>query len=265
MALHPDTASNLAGQFGAIKGSADYTAGKTDKVSGISVLDDYTILARHGDAQWHLHDSDGAVPTPREFAIVPKHLLGSAQTGGPGQKLHSSPPRPWAPALSNSQLRDRQFVEMEANPDYHFGKPTIDKLLFNIVQSPDAMSVAMDRGEIDMPLFDRAPHRRTCTASSSQIRSSRSSALADGPVIGYGFNFRKDGIKDPRLHQAWLYALDRQTLNQQFNLGAGRIVNSWMIHQWYQKPEWNDLYQFNPDQARYFSAIWVGTPVGSSM
>ena len=61
-------------------------------------------------------------------------------------------------------------------------------------------------------------------------------------------------------HQAWLYALDRQTLNSTFNLGAGKIVNSWMIHQWYQKPEWADLYQFNPDQARSILQTWAGIP-----
>ncbi|MDQ6673507.1 MAG: ABC transporter substrate-binding protein, partial [Chloroflexota bacterium] len=38
MALNPDTTSNLAG-FAAIKGAADYTAGKADHVTGISVPD----------------------------------------------------------------------------------------------------------------------------------------------------------------------------------------------------------------------------------
>jgi peptide/nickel transport system substrate-binding protein len=43
MALHPDTTSNLAGQFAGIKGAADFTAGKSDRVPGITVLDPYTI------------------------------------------------------------------------------------------------------------------------------------------------------------------------------------------------------------------------------
>ncbi len=248
MALHPDTASNLAGQFSAIKGAADFTAGKASSVPGITVLDDYTI-------RFDMESPNGlfmiqTVPGPTPFGILPKHLLGNLKPGD----LANSPQLTNSPVGSGPfkfvQYMPDQYLQLQANPDYHFGKPNIDTLLFNIVQSPDAMSVAMDRGEIDMPVFDSgaAPadmYRKFISSPNYKIVG-----IGDGPVIGYGFNFRRDGIKDPRLHQAWLYALDRNTLNQQFNLGAGKIVNSWMIHQWYQKPEWADLYPYNPDQAR---------------
>ena len=248
MALHPDTTSNLAGQFSAIKGAADYTAGKTNQVPGITVLDDHTI-------RFDMEVPNGifmiqTVQGPTPFAILPKHLLSSVKPAD----LAKTPQLTTSPVGSGPFKFVRyvpdQFIELQANPDYHFGKPAIDKLVFNIVQSPDATSVAMDRGEIDMPLFDTgtAPadmYRKFVTDPKFKIVG-----VGDGPVIGYGFNFRKDGIRDPRLHQAWLYALDRQTLNSTFNLGAGKIVNSWMIHQWYQRPEWADMYQFNPDQAR---------------
>jgi peptide/nickel transport system substrate-binding protein len=248
MALHPDTTSNLAGQFGAIRGAADYAAGKTDRVAGITVLDDYTI-------RFDMATPNGifmiqTVPGPTPFAILPKHLLSSVKPAD----LAKSPPLTTSPVGTGPFKFVRyvpdQFIELQANPDYHFGKPMIDKLVFNIVTSPDATAVAMDRGEIDMPLFD------TGTAPADMYRKFivdprfKIVGVGDGPVIGYGFNFRKDGIKDPRLHQAWLYALDRQTLNSTFNLGAGKIVNSWMIHQWYQRPEWLDMYPFDPDQAR---------------
>jgi peptide/nickel transport system substrate-binding protein len=248
MALHPDTTSNLAGQFGAIRGAADYTAGKADRVTGITVLDDQTIRFDMQTPNGIFMIQTVAGPTP--FAILPKHLFSTVKPAD----LAKSPQLTTAPVGSGPfkvvRYVNSQFIEMEANPDYHFGKPKIDRLVFNIVQSPDATSVAMDRGEVDMPLFD------TGAAPADMYRKFISDprfkivGVGDGPVIGYGFNFRKDGIKDPRLHQAWLYALDRQTLNSTFNLGAGKIVNSWMIHQWYQKPEWADLYQFNPDQAR---------------
>ena len=248
MALHPDTASNLAGQFSAIKGASDYTAGKAPTVSGITLVDDYTI-------RFDMETPNGifmiqTVPGPTPFGILPKHLLGSVKPAD----LANSPQLTTAPVGSGpfkfvNYVPD-QYLQLEANPDYHFGKPQIDSLVFKIIQSPDAMSVAMDRGEIDMPVFDSgaAPadmYRKFISAPNYKIVG-----IGDGPVIGYGFNFRRDAIKDPRLHQAWLYALDRQTLNQQFNLGAGSIVNSWMIHQWYQNPDWANMYPFNPDQAR---------------
>ena len=248
MALHPDTASNLAGQFGAIKGAADYTAAKADHVTGITVLDDHTIRFDMGTPNGIFMIQTVAGPTP--FAILPKHLLSSVKPAD----LAKSPQLTTSPVGSGPfkfvRYATDQFIELQANPDYHFGKPMIDKLVFNIVTSPDATSVAMDRGEVDVPLFDggSAPadmYRKFINDSRFKIVG-----VGDGPVIGYGFNFRRDVINDPRLHQAWLYALDRQTLNQTFNLGQGKIVNSWMIHSWYQKPEWADMYPFNPDQAR---------------
>jgi peptide/nickel transport system substrate-binding protein len=57
-------------------------------------------------------------------------------------------------------------------------------------------------------------------------------------------------LVDERIHQALLYALDRPALVSAFNAGNGSIFNSFMTHSWYQKPEWADLYPFDPDKAR---------------
>src|SRR5262249_55480966 len=135
-----------------IKGAAEYAAGKADHVSGISVLDDYTI-------RFDMATANGifmiqTVPGPTPFAILPKHLLSGVKPAD----LAKSPPLTTGPVGTGPFKFVRyvtdQFIELQANPDYHFGKPMIDKLVFNIVTSPDATSVAMDRGEIDMPLFD---------------------------------------------------------------------------------------------------------------
>jgi len=77
MALNPETTSNLAGQFGAIKGAADYASGKVDHVTGITVLDDHTI-------RFDMETPNGifmiqTVSGPTPFAILPKHLLGSVK------------------------------------------------------------------------------------------------------------------------------------------------------------------------------------------
>ncbi len=248
MGLHPDTTSNLAGQWAAIKGAADFTARKTESVPGIVVLDDHTI-------RFDMETPNGifmiqTVPGPTPWGIIPQHLLGSV---APADLAKSSPftdaPVGSGPFKFSKYVQD-QYLQVDANPDYYFGQPKIAHIVFNIVQSPDAMSVGMDRGDIDMPVFDSgtAPadmYRKFVSDSNFKLVG-----VGDGPVIGYGFNFRRDAIKDPRLHQAWLYALDRQKLNQTFNLGAGSIVNSWMVHSWYQDPSWASLYPYDPDHAK---------------
>src|SRR5207245_11501130 len=125
-------------QFGAIKGAADYTAARTDHVTGITVLDDYTI-------RFDMETPNGifmiqTVSGPTPFAILPTHLLSSVKPAdlAKSQQLTSA-------AVGSGPFKvlrhvTDQFIEMQANPDYHFGKPMIDKLVFHIVQSPDAMS-----------------------------------------------------------------------------------------------------------------------------
>jgi peptide/nickel transport system substrate-binding protein len=247
MAANAATGSKLTGRMSLIKGAADYTAEKAEKVAGITVVDDHTITF---DMEFpnglFMYETASALP----FAILPEHVLGSTKPEDlPKHRFFSEAPVGSGPFKFVKYAPD-QFVEVEANPDYYFGRPKLDRIVFNIIKSPDTIEVAMERGEIDMPIFDGGT---ATTAMLQKFVKDPRFMLFGTPgttIIGYFFNYRHDFLKDERVHQALLYALDRKKLVERFNAGNGTIVNSFLTHSWYQKPEWASLYPFDPDKAR---------------
>jgi len=182
--------------------------------------------------------------------IMPKHILGEvapAEIAAQPQVINQvigTGPFKWV------NYEQDQFIELEANPDYFQGPPAIDKLVFNIITSPDTLQIAIDREEVDMPAFDGGTAVFALFENFIDDDRFRIDGTPGSSVVGYGWNFRHDYLVDSRIHKALLHALDRQALIDAFSGGNGTIYNTHMTHAWYQKEEWADRYPFGPDLAR---------------
>jgi peptide/nickel transport system substrate-binding protein len=243
MYLNSATGTKRSGGLSLIKGAAAYSDGKANDVAGITVIDDQTI-------RFDQEFPNGLFLQQSTLAILPEHVLASVAPGELAkQKFFSESPMGSGPYKFVKYVTD-QFIEVEANPDYYFGKPKIDRIVFNIIKSPDTTEVAMDRGEIDMPLFDGGTATTAMYKKFAADPRFKLVGTQGSTVIGYGFNSRKEYLKNPLVRQAFLHALDRKKLVERFNAGNGTIVNSFMVHPWYQKPEWASLYPFDPARAR---------------
>ena len=234
-----------------IKGGQDYIDGITDEVAGIVVVDDHTIRF------------DQEVPTGLflltccgqfdGITILPEHILGTV----PPEELVTHPFMTGEGGTVGTgpfkfvKLVAGQFVEFEANDDYFFGRPNLDRLIYRNIKSPDATQIAMQRGEVHMAVFDGGDEPTT-EMFQAFIQDPRFNLVGfEGTTfIGYGFNHRVEDLRDPRLRQAWAHALDRQKLIETFANGNGSIFNMNLTHAWYQKSEWADRYPFDPDKAR---------------
>ena len=244
MAVHPESGSTLAGRFALIKGAAAFTAGEVDTLEGIEVIDDTTIA-------FTMEFPNGLFLNETPYLhIMPKHILGevapadiAAQPQVINQVIGTGPFK-WV------NYEQDQYIELEANPDYFQGPPAINKIVFNIITSPDTLQIAMDREEVDLPALDGGTATFAMFEKFIADDRFRLDATPGSSVVGYGWNFRHDYLVDSRIHQALLHALDRQALIDAFNGGNGTIYNSHMTHAWYQKEEWADRYPFDPDRAR---------------
>lgn len=243
MALLPDTGSKKTSALALIKGAADVTAGKTDQAAGISVVDDRTIT-------FTMEFPNALFMYQTLLSILPKHILGSVTPKELSKHpFFTSAPIGAGPFKFVKWVPD-QYIEVQANPDYHFGAPKLDKIVYNIIKSPDTIDVAMGREEVDMPIFDGGAAAQSLYQKYITDKRFRLIGTQGSAVVGYGFNFRKPYLQDPRIHQAFLYALDRKKLIDRFTGGNGTIVNSFMTHAWYQKPEWANLYPYDPEKAK---------------
>jgi len=143
-----------------------------------------------------------------------------------------------------------QYLELEANPDYYFGKPKIDRIIISIIKSQDTMQVALGRGDLDFVVTDGGPLPIAAYQQFMTDPRFKIVATGGGPILGYGFNYRKDYLKDSRLHQAFMYGIDRKKIVQRFLSGVGTNPNSFLLHPWYQKPEWASLFPYDPEKAK---------------
>lgn len=243
LALNPATQSKQTGKLALIRGAADYTDETTDDVPGIQVTGDHTIT-------FEMEFPNGLFIYETLFSILPEHILGNVEPSDLAQhEFFINSPIGSGP-FKFVQYQPDQFVEVEANSDYYFGEPQLSKIVYNIIESPDTISIALGRGEIDMPVFDGGTAETSLFEQYIEDDGFRIVGTQGSSVVGYGWNYRIEDLTDPRIHQAFLYALDRASLIQAFNADNGTIFNSFMTHSWYQKPEWAEMYPYDPERAR---------------
>ena len=245
--LVKENTSAHRGDIMAIKGAQDfYDSGKTsaDDVPGIVVEDDYTIRfdMEYPNTLFLMHSVNYFL------FIVPVHIMGQIPDGE------------WAthPSLQGNVIGSGPFkltktipdqrYEVEAFDDYYLGRPKIDRIEFIVIPSKDALFVAMQRGDIDVATTFGFPTEMVQSFIDDPRFAVR--AVSGTTVRGFVVNQRVEALQDPRIRQAFLYALDRKALINAFWDKNGVIKNSLFFHSWYADPAWDDLYPYNPDKAR---------------
>ena len=220
--MNPTTKSRQVQRLSMIKGADAFAEGTADSVEGIVIVDDYTVRF------------DMAFPTGQFIPaaggnILPEHILSSI----PAEDLDD---HEFFIGLGSSQPigsgawrfvkhEPDQFHELVAVDDYFLGKAKIDRVFVHVISSADATQIAMQRGELD------ASRRGGFTpeVNESFLADPRFLIAATGRRNnggGYSFNFRTDWIRDSRIHQAHIWALNRKQLVDTFEGGLGFIHNT---------------------------------------
>ena len=138
---NPKTQSPGAGFFGSIKGYDDVAAGKAESLSGVTVVDPYTVkfeLTRPDATFLHV------------MAINFAHVVPKEEVEKYGADFGKHPVGTGAFKLAEWTLGQR--IVFERNADYwHKGLPHLDKITFEIGQEPIVALLRLQKGEIDVP------------------------------------------------------------------------------------------------------------------
>lgn len=106
------------------------------------------------------------------------------------------------------EYKNGEYIKLEANENYYKGEAEIDNLVLRIIESPDTTKVALQTGEVDaafvLPTVIKDLDTKTLdTYAYSENR------------IGYlGLNTSTEELKDVKVRQALLYALNKEEFNQ---------------------------------------------------
>ena len=246
--LHPEESSWMLATMTAVKGGVAFQEGSADSVEGVMIEDDFTITLEFEAPSINflddLNNLCGLAPVP----VLPAHELDDI----PDAELfeHAF----WKEVMTGSgpwefvQWVPDQFLEMTAFDNFYFGRPGIDRIIMSIIPSNDATQIALQRGEVDTNVRGGV----SVEAQEALLADPRFDVWATMGTHsgGWSFNMRVPVINDPRLHQAWAYCMDRKTMFEEYANGLGKLVQTPLTHSWYQKPEWEDAYPFDPDKGR---------------
>lgn len=242
LAFHPMSGSGpLFTQIASyLKGYEEYANGEASGLSGIEVLDDYTIRF------------EMVSPTPRFPStlsgcyILPKHVFKDVKpedlktTDWWGTKAVGTGP------YKVSKHVHGQYMEAVANPDYWRGAPKIDRLINRYFADQSAAELALERGEIDFTFIE--------TDSAVRLSKDDRFTVFSGPsgVTNYLiFNHRNPIFADKRVRQAFLYAIDRETIVKQVFKGGATVVPCLAPYPalWPSEEDAID-YSYNPEKAK---------------
>ena len=241
--ITPETGTRRGSTYKMIQGAAELLEGTSSELPGVTVLDDYTLKIDLNTPNATFLGVIGGT-----FGVLPEHILGSVAAEDIVTHRHFSDEMVGFGPYKLVKFSPGQFMELEAYDEYHFGRPNIDRIIIRIIASPDATQIAMQREEIELNIrgdlssdayraFLQDPRFRVIGGQSTIIRASN-------------INHAVEDLRDVRIRQAMVYALDRQKLIDVFHNGLATIHNQPLIHGWIQKPEWQNRYPFDPDMAR---------------
>lgn len=224
----PDYIGPLGGNVKDIVGYQEVNEGKAKELSGIKLLDDYTI-----ECQYNEVFAPGLTRIGTEVGIIAEHIWGEISpadwknsTEVMGHPVGTGP-------FIFKEFVPGQYVELTANDEYFDGAPASAKFIFRITNQDTAVA-AISNGEVD--LADVSNFK----PGDIEDLKANGVVIKTFPGVSYqymGFNMREDIMKHKELRQAILYAINRQTVIDTILGGNGTLINAPMLPNTWQYPK----------------------------
>ena len=241
----PAAASIIANNLSDIKGYDDFRSGKANKLAGVSKVDDLTVK----------FELNGPRPLWVElkqiyFSILPKHILGEVKPSELARSTYWTQNRVGTGPFKWSKYAPDQYVELTRNDDYFLGKPKADRIVYRIFADIPSIINALAANEVDVMSYEGGG-----VPVSDIERLQKVPTLDVLPNLDAGlptylqFNFAQPFLKDARIRQAMVYAIDRDKIIATIKKGTGKVSNTMFPATWAQSPSLNP-YKYDPAKAK---------------
>ncbi|WP_315167603.1 peptide-binding protein [Metaclostridioides mangenotii] len=225
-----------------LKGAKEYHEEKVDKIEGIEVLDKKTIKFTFEEPY-----SPG-ITNIGGMGIIPKHVWGEVPIGQWKDKKDLLTKPVGTGPYKVVSFTEGQDVQFEKNTDYFDGKVKTDKFIFKVINE-DTAQVELQNGSVDI-----------IDASNLKKKDIDELKSKDIKVISYennlfqymGFNLRNETFQDKNLRQAFLYAIDRNSMVDKLLEGNGEVIDTPMLPSSWAYPKESTLnnYDYNIEKAK---------------
>ncbi len=241
---NPEVGSRYGVRLRDVAGYDAVADGSATELAGVTKVDDMTVRFELVDALPIWWDF-----TQIFIVIFPEHILGDV----PAAELRGHPywtenrvgtgPFVW------SEYAVDQFVEVVAYDDYFLGRPQLDRIIYQVIASTDAMLNAVANGEVDEVPFEEGGIPIPELDRFKQIDFLTVKDQDAGLPTYFFLNIDKEPYSDLRFRQALMYGIDRQLLIDTLWEGTARVANTLFPADW-AHPDDLEPYDYNPDLAR---------------
>lgn len=233
-----------------IEGAEEYRDGEADEISGFEIEDDYNATITFKEAKVNNLENLWTDPMPKkELEDIPvADLDGSAEV--------RETPIGLGP-FKVKEIQPGEYISLERFDDYWEGKPKLDEVLIKVIDQSLILG-SLESGEIDF--MEVRPD------DVDELEENENIEIVEQEGLGYsyvGFRFGHydaeegtavadfDKFADKKVRQAMFYALDRESLVENYLNGKATIVNTPVpsVH-WIVADE-SELtqYDYDPDKA----------------
>lgn len=183
-----------------------------DLVTGVDTPDEHTVVVRYAKPFAPALDSWA-------LGVVPAHIL--EQEKDINAAAFNRSPIGTGPYKFKRWV-DKQYVELEANPDYYEGKPHIARFVRRFVPEQSTQLLEVKAGHVDTMALTPDQYKLETEGSgfAKVARKFRFPALAAYTYLG--FNLKREPFNDRRVRLALSHAIDRQSLIEGVLQGLGR-------------------------------------------
>jgi len=226
--------------FDMIEGAQEVWDGEADHVSGVVIVDDYTVeitldyafggfIANLAAVPCSILDSEATEAAGDQFGIDPEQTVGC----GPF-------------TLKEWTLNDR--IVLDTNPDYWQGASTLAGVIYHNIPDEETQKMEFEEGNIDIFFASNAISQINYFKESDTWKDSIYTTLEAG---GYFYlpNQSMAPYDDVNVRKAIAYAIDRQALLDTIYEGFGQVANGMVVKGILGYNEELEAYPYDPAKA----------------
>ncbi|MFW6029420.1 MAG: ABC transporter substrate-binding protein [Halanaerobiales bacterium] len=233
--FHPDYTGTRFGTYNVIEGAKEYNNGEADDVSGIEILDDYTI-------RFTLEEEDVTLLGDMSRGIIPKHLLEDIPVAELEDHDFNREPVGSGP-FKFSEYSSQQYIVLESFDDYFKGRPYLDEYVVRVV-STDSVPAYLRREEVDLAEVENKEQFEEL-ANLDELKGFTRTSEA---FRYFGMNQAHPLIGNKNIRQALAYGFDQEVIIDLLD-GHGTLANGAIPPvSWAYTSDVNQ-YNYNPDLA----------------
>ena len=226
----PAVASIIANNLSDVKGYEDFRSGKANRLAGVSKLDDLTVKI----------ELNGPRPLWVElkqiyFPILPRHLLTSVKPAELSRSTFWTQNRVGTGPYKWVKYVPDQYVELTRNDDYFLGKPKTERMIYRIFADIPSILNTLAANEVDVMSYEGGGVPVSDIERLQKVPTLNVLPNVDAGLPSYlQFNFAQPFLKDVRIRQTMIYAIDREKIIATIKKGTGKISNTMFPATWAQ-------------------------------